>query len=59
MSFNFKNLILIKTCFTLAFFLISSGPLVADNQSNFKQVEATGRAILIEGVINTSRKRAL
>jgi hypothetical protein len=59
MFFNFKNLILIKACFTLAFFLISSGPLVADNHSGFKQVEATGRAILIEGDINTSRKRAL
>ena len=59
MFFNFKNLILIKACFTFAFFLISSGPLVADNHSSFKQVEATGRAILIEGDINTSRKRAL
>ena len=59
MSFNLKNLILIKTFLTLAFFLISFSPLLADNHSNFKQIEATGRAILIEGDINTSRKRAL
>ena len=59
MFFNFKNLILIKAYFTLAFFLISSGPLVADNHSSFKQVEATGRAVLVDGNIDVSRKRAL
>ena len=32
---------------------------MAANQPNFKQVEATGRAILLENDINTSRKRAL
>jgi hypothetical protein len=59
MSCNLQNLIIIKFFLILAFFLIISGSLVADNHSNFKQVEATGRAILIEGDINTSRKRAL
>ena len=54
-----KNLIKITTFLTLAFFLIIVNPLAADNHSNFKQVEATGRAILLENDINTSRKRAL
>ena len=54
-----KNLIQINTFLTLAFFLIIVKPLVANENSSFKQVEATGRAILLENDINTSRKRAL
>ena len=54
-----KNLIQINTFLTLAFFLIIVKPLVADENSSLKQVEATGRAILLENDINTSRKRAL
>ena len=54
-----KNLLKITTFLTVAFFLIIVSPLAADNHSNFKQVEATGRAILLENDINTSRKRAL
>ena len=33
--------------------------LYAQNKSNFKQVEATGRSILLPENIETSRKRAL
>ena len=39
--------------------IIFSNSLLADNNANFKQVEATGRAVLIAGDIETSRKRAL
>jgi len=54
-----KNLVQINTFLTLAFLLIIVKPLLADTQPSFKQVEATGRAILLENDINTSRKRAL
>ena len=47
-----KNLKKITTFLTLAFFSITVNPLAADNHSNFKQVEATGRAILLENDIN-------
>ena len=59
MIYYFINLTFNKICLTLAFIVINANILVADTHSNFKQVEATGRAILIEGDINTSRKRAL
>ena len=36
-----------------------SNSLLATDNANFKQVEATGRAVLIAGDIETSRKRAL
>ena len=39
--------------------IIFSNSLLADNNANFKQVEATGRAVLIADDIETSRKRAL
>ncbi len=39
--------------------IVFSNSLLANNNANFKQVEATGRAVLIEGDIETSRKRAL
>ena len=54
-----KNLLQINIFLTLTFFLILVKPLLAANHSSFKQVEATGRAILLENDINTSRKRAL
>ncbi len=40
-------------------FIIFSNSLLANDNANFKQVEATGRAVLITGDIETSRKRAL
>ena len=54
-----KNLFQINTFLSLTFFLLIVNPLIAANHSSFKQVEATGRAILLENDINTSRKRAL
>ena len=39
--------------------IIYSNFLLANDNANFKQVEATGRAVLIAGDIETSRKRAL
>ena len=54
-----KNLFQINTFLSLSFFLLIVNPLIAANHSSFKQVEATGRAILLENDINTSRKRAL
>jgi len=54
-----KNLIKINTFLTLIFFLLIVNPLMAANHPTFKQVEATGRAILLENDINTSRKRAI
>ena len=39
--------------------IIFSNSLLATDNVNFKQVEATGRAVLIAGDIETSRKRAL
>ena len=39
--------------------IVFSNSLLANGNANFKQVEATGRAVLIEGDIETSRKRAL
>ena len=59
MIYYYINQTFNKICLTLAFIVINANILVADTHSNFKQVEATGRAILIEGDINTSRKRAL
>ena len=39
--------------------IVYSNSLLATDNANFKQVEATGRAVLIAGDIETSRKRAL
>ena len=39
--------------------IVLSNSLLANDNANFKQVEATGRAVLIAGDIETSRKRAL
>jgi len=54
-----KNLIKSNTFLKLTFFLLIVNPLMAANHPTFKQVEATGRAILLENDINTSRKRAI
>ena len=51
---NIENI----TIFIL-FSIFSFSVLAAQNNSNFKKVEATGRAILIDGKIDISRKRAL
>ena len=53
----FLNLENITIC--ILFSIISFNALAAQNDSNFRNVEATGRAILIEGKIDVSRKRAL
>ena len=53
----FLNLAKITIC--ILFSIISFNALAAQNDSNFRNVEATGRAILIEGKIDVSRKRAL
>ena len=39
--------------------IVFSNSLLANDNANFQQVEATGRAVLIAGDIETSRKRAL
>ena len=39
--------------------IVFSNSLLATDNANFRQVEATGRAVLIAGDIETSRKRAL
>ncbi len=46
---------ILSTCILIVF----SNSLLANDNANFKQVEATGRAVLIAGDIETSRKRAL
>lgn len=61
MFINFKKLFLNLENITICilFSIISFNALAAQNDSNFRNVEATGRAILIEGKIDVSRKRAL
>ena len=61
MFINLKNLFLNLENITICilFSIISFNALAAQNDSNFRNVEATGRAILIEGKIDVSRKRAL
>ena len=53
----FLNLAKITIC--ILFSILSFNVFAAQNDSNFRNVEATGRAILIEGKIDVSRKRAL
>ena len=50
---------LIKYRILSGILVLLTSPLLADDNINFKQVEATGRAVLIAGNIETSRKRAL
>ena len=53
----FLNLAKITICILLS--ILSFNVFAAQSDSNFRNVEATGRAILIEGKIDVSRKRAL
>jgi len=53
----FLNLAKITIC--ILFSILNFNVFAAQNDSNFRNVEATGRAILIEGKIDVSRKRAL
>ena len=61
MFINLKNLFLNLENITICilFSILSFNVFAAQNESNFRNVEATGRAILIEGKIDVSRKRAL
>ena len=54
---NINNQIIVF--FLLAIFMLLNTSLFANEKSNFKQVEATGRSILLPENIETSRKRAL
>ena len=58
-----KKFIKFNFCFYVLSLLLTlflfHKPLYAEEEKNFKQVEATGRAILIVDDIQTSRKRAL
>ena len=51
---NIENIIIF-----ILFSIFSFSVFAAQNDSNFRKVEATGRAILIDGKIDVSRKRAL
>jgi len=48
-----------KYILSIGILIVFSNTLLANDSANFKQVEATGRAVLIAGDIETSRKRAL
>ena len=52
--FNINNISI-----SILFSIFNDGVFAAQNDSNFRKVEATGRAILIDGNIDVSRKRAL
>ena len=54
---SFHNLIILKT-FTIFLFFINAN-IAFSVESNFRQVEAVGRAVIVEGDIQISRKRAL
>ena len=50
---------IIKYNLSIGILVLLSSSLLADDNTNFRQVETTGRAVLISGDIETSRKRAL
>ena len=50
---------LIKYILSISILILFNSSLLADDNTNFRQVEATGRAVLNSGDIETSRKRAL
>ena len=50
---------LIKYILSTGILVLLNSSLLADDNTNFRQVETTGRAVLISGDIETSRKRAL
>ena len=56
--FNLKKKMINKLAILVLFCFISSS-LSAEEDKNFKQVEATGRSVVIDGNIEVSRKRAL
>ena len=56
--FNLKNKLINKLAVLVLLSFISSS-LSAEEDKNFKQVEATGRSVVIDGNIEVSRKRAL
>ena len=53
----YNKFLIIAYLIILSFFLNNS--VNAKAKKNFKQVEATGRAVLVDGNIEISRKRAL
>jgi hypothetical protein len=59
MNKTISKLIDLNIIFMFIALLSFNSDLYAQNKSNFKQVEATGRSILIPENIETSRKRAL
>ena len=59
MNKNILNLNFIFQIFAFLVLFTLYNDLFAQNKSNFKQVEATGRSILLPENIETSRKRAL
>ena len=56
--FNLKNKLINKLAVLVLLSFISSS-LSAEEDKNFKQVEATGRSVVIDGNIEVSRRRAL
>ena len=58
-DFIFKLLFIKKIITTVILVMILNKNLFAEDKINFKEVEATGRAILLSDNIETSRKRAL
>ena len=56
--FNLKNKLINKLA-ALVLLSFMGSPLSAEEDKNFKQVEATGRSVVIDGNIEVSRKRAL
>ena len=56
--FNLKKKLINKLAALVLLSFISSH-LSAEEDKNFKQVEATGRSVVIDGNIEVSRKRAL
>ena len=56
---NLKFIKIFQYVLSTGILIVFSNSLLATDNANFKQVEATGRAVLIAGDIETSRKRAL
>ena len=55
----FKIVKFFKYILSISILIMYNNSLLANESGNFKQVEATGRAVLIDSDIETSRKRAL
>ena len=54
-----KNNLYLYSIIAFLFFFFSSNSLFAEDEKNFKRVEATGRSVLVIDDIQLSRKRAL